>query len=118
MTNLKLPSMTHENLLKLTEKTGEDWKKIAYQTWARRDPGSPSSIVAIRHHSSTIAYVQPGKVILNSRGHNTRTTSHRMNAILYANTGQRVGMKQGLIHVFHQNGDYFLEGECHIYREV
>lgn len=93
MTNLKLPKMSHENL---NGKNG----KIAYMTEVDTIESSGGGIVTVYHHNSVIAVMLPDTIIVDCKGYHTRTTCHRINAILRDNdTGANARIVNGYITV-------------------
>lgn len=79
MTNLNLPDMGFDNLSRLA---GTELKKVAYATFIRRvDDGA----VKVMHHSTVIAEISDGFVEIHTAGYNSKTTAHRLNAILQDN---------------------------------
>jgi hypothetical protein len=94
MSNLKLPTMSYENLSSLAPRDGS-WKKVAYATWIRHI-FIGNGIVEVKHHASIIATITKKRVVLDNHGYNTPTTSNRLNRIVRDNgiTDRWVGIKQ------------------------
>lgn len=119
MSNLKLPDMSFDNLYKILPHDGT-WKKIAYKTCGRVTGESGEPVIEIKHHETIIAtiYALAGhkwgrsivrRISLNNGGYVSRTTTHRMNEITYANTdpGKKVsvGIKNGYQEFRYHTGD-------------
>lgn len=90
MTNLQFPSCTFDNLTRIVN--GRTMKKIAYATHAI-DYGDH---IAVLHHGSTIALIEPERVAISNAGWSSKTTAHRLSCILSANnvhsSGRRVSV--------------------------
>lgn len=96
MSNLKLPDISYSNLVQIA---GDDWKKIAYETYAKRVPNYERGLTAVyvRHFNSTIAIVLPDVVVVDNHGYHTRTTANRLNEIVFSNTGHHIGITKGVM---------------------
>ena len=79
MSNLKLPTLTVENLRKLTK--GKD-RKIAHNT---RVVWESETAVDVIYHNTAIASIQPGHVFVRTGGYSTMTTLARIHAVLMDN---------------------------------
>lgn len=80
MSNLKLPTMTYDNLDALL---GSTWRKeIAYATHAERVSDEQ---IFVKHHASVIAVLSPEQVYVTQAGYNTSTTYNRLRQILRDN---------------------------------
>ena len=103
MTNLQLPNLAYSNLARLSKGTG--WTRIAYQTYvqATTDPRDLNSrgdlIMAVRHFDTTIAVVhENGTVEVNNGGYASRTTTHRLDAILRDNRSSvRLAIRKSVV---------------------
>lgn len=80
MSNLKLPTMTHDNLSKLLG--GRSAKTLAYATTAERSGDS----IIIRQHGNAIAELTPSQVTVDTCGYDTSTTANRLRTIMHDNS--------------------------------
>ena len=81
MSNLKLPTMSYDNLTKLAK--GYE-TKIAYATTIERYDDSPARIV-IRQHGNMIAQVTPDIIVIDNCGYDSSTTANRLRKIMQDN---------------------------------
>ena len=101
MSNLKLPSLEYANLRKLAlARPDKFWVPIAYKTWV----ALVDNRVQVKHHDTVIATVDSTKVVVTHGGYHTRTTANRLNAIVYANCGFWVGIKNGELELRFRGG--------------
>ncbi len=91
MSNLKLPTMTHENLRKMLGKRSE--RTIAYATKIHSEHGA--DVITVTQHGNVIATLTPGMVHIDNCGYATTTTATRLRKILADNgIGYYVRIKQ------------------------
>ena len=116
MSNLKLPDLSYDNLSSIAPDNLK-WKRIGYQTWVRKMYNRDA--VQFKHYDSVIAVIEPHRVIFDTHGYNSRTTTDRLHRIASANLpGVRVGLKQGITYVFQDNKEPVrLNGESIFYRQ-
>ena len=88
MSNLKLPRMSFDNLSTMRVPASG---KIAHNTWVRRFP----DCVEVIYHTTTIATLYRGRVLISNGGWSTRTTADRLNAILRDNGFGHVNIRRG-----------------------
>ena len=81
MSNLKLPTMSYDNLTKLSK--GYEIK-IAYATTIESYDDSPKRIV-IRQHGNIIAQVTPDIIVIDNCGYDSSTTANRLRKIMHDN---------------------------------
>lgn len=106
MSNLKLPDMSYSNLMKLTAATGDKWRKVAYETYVKRQDND----VLVKHHSSVIARVSESHTILDNNGYVSSTTTGRMHAIATANTDYKVAIRN--------RSQALLDWDCKIQKDI
>ena len=80
MTNLKLPSLSYENLISKVPESGRH-KSLGYKTVAWQEDGT----VFVQHHDTIIATLFERFIRLSTGGWDSKTTAHRLNAILHDN---------------------------------
>ena len=88
MSNLKLPSMSFENLSTMKVPASG---KIAHNTYIRRN----SDNVEVIYHTTVIAIVSSDNVAISNGGWATRTTADRLHAITRDNGLGYVNIRQG-----------------------
>lgn len=88
MSNLKLPSMSFDNLAAMRVPASG---KIAHNTYIRRFP----SCIEVTYHTTVIAIVYRDRVLISNGGWATRTTADRLNAIMRDNGFGHVNIRQG-----------------------
>lgn len=95
MSNLKLPTMTFDNLSKLLTKQSP--KKLAYQTVASRHDDE----IRVYHHYTLIAKIKPnGDLWVGNGGYHSTTTSTRIHTIIRDNMhDMECRIKQGDMYV-------------------
>lgn len=102
MSNLKLPAMDYANLRKLAlARPDKVWVPIAYRTWVHL---AQHDTVEVKHHDTVIASINRDMVEVTHGGYHTRTTANRLNAIVYANCGFWVGIKNGRLELRFKEG--------------
>lgn len=91
MSNLKLPTMTHQNLRKILGKREE--RTIAYATKIHGEHGS--EVITVTQHGNPIAILTPDTLYVDNCGYATTTTATRLRKILADNdAGYYVRIKQ------------------------
>lgn len=80
MSNLKLPSLSHESFMNANFKQGET-RTVGYATTAER----VSDTFVIRHHGSVIARIARDQIILSNAGWESNTTTMRLHAVAVDN---------------------------------
>lgn len=79
MSNLKMPTMTYENLSKILGSKSE--KKICYATEIASYPGG----IRVTQHGNTIANISESSVMVTNAGWDSSTTANRLRKIMNDN---------------------------------
>lgn len=101
MSNLKLPTMTYDNLHKILAKSKKSLVKVAYAT----EVMSTANGISVLQHGNVIAELTPDTLYIDNCGYDTTTTATRLRKILADNgIGYYVRIKQYAMRLY--NGSH------------